>query len=338
MYGTVANIDWNVGRLLDLLTQTGQADHTLVVFTSDHGQCPSSLADGKPRFNCGLRGWKGSFYEGGVRVPCFVRWRGAIPAGGLEALANPIDWVPTLASACGYAQPTDRVIDGLDLLPALRRQAPPPDRAIPMQFNRCEIPRRFFNAAVLTPRWKWYRIEPTGPDELYDVPADPGEKHNRAAEHPDIAARLVDVYDRWFDDVSRTRPDNYGPPRIVLGHPSAPLTHLTLQDGRLLGTWEGWGLAFPCYWFVDVRREGDYRFDLDAGDKPAAWGRQWTLRAGDVVSVFVIPNRRHSVTLHLRAGPQTISCLSYGPVPDLYPNQPDPGCRTVGEISVTAIH
>lgn len=330
LYGMVANIDHNVGRLLDAVPRD-----TLVVFTSDHGPCPSAAFEGRSRWNGGRRSWKGAMYEGGVNVPCFVRWTGQIPPGDVNALMNPIDWLPTFAAACGFALPTDRAIDGVNLLPVLRRQAAPPDRAIVMQWHRGDVPQRFRNAAVITPRWKWYRTDPLAPDELYDLPADPTESRNLAANHPELCAQFAAQYERWFEDVSITRPNNFAPPRIIIGHPAAPVTHLTLQDARLLGTWEGWGTTFPAYWLVDVHQAGDYEFNLHLGDSPV--GLTWTLRCGESVTRVTMNQRQQRVTLRLQRGPQSITCLTHVKCTDLYPNQPDPGARTIAEIRIAPL-
>jgi arylsulfatase A-like enzyme len=335
LYGMVANIDHNVGRLLDTLESRGEADNTIVVFTSDHGVCPGTLHEGQCRFNAGFRGNKGTMYEGGIRVPCFVRWADRVEPQQVDTLAHPIDWVPTFASACGYALPTDRAIDGIDLLPLLSAGTEPANRAIPMQWHRGDVPRRYENACVITQRWKWYRPAANAPDELYDIPADPGEQHNVAADHPQLVADFVAQYDTWFDQMARERPDVYAPPRIVVGHESSPTTHLTIQDGRLLGTFESWGTMCACYWQIDVSQEGKYRFDIHTGDAPS--GTTWHLRCGRSQATLVIEGKRHHIELDLIAGPQTVTCLSYGPVENRRPQQPDPGVRTAGQIAITRV-
>lgn len=335
LYGMVANIDYNVGKLLDTLDQLGQAENTIVVFTSDHGQCPSSLHEGQMRFNAGSRGNKGTMYEGGIRVPCLMRWPGRISPQRVDTLSHPIDWVPTFASACGFEVPTDRKLDGIDLLPRLCDGVEPPARSIPMQWHRGDVPRRYENACVLSQRWKWYRPQATAPDELYDIPADPGETRNVAAEHPQIVAAMLAAHDAWFDEMSRERPDTYAAPRIIVGHDSSPTTYLTLQDGRLLGEYESWGTMCACFWQIDVHRAGRYRFDIHTGN--AAGGRTWHLRCGASEARVVIEGMRASVELDLQAGPQTVTCLAYGPVDNLRPKQPDPGVRTAGQLAVTRV-
>ncbi|MBI1338399.1 MAG: sulfatase-like hydrolase/transferase [Phycisphaera sp.] len=335
IYGMVANIDHNVGKLLDTLDRYKLRDNTIVVFTSDHGQCQSSVVDGRLRYNGNLRGMKSTMYEGGIRVPCLVRWPGQLPASDCDALANPIDWVPTFSSVCGFVLPGNKKIDGSNMLPVMRKKSPPTDRAVCMQWHRGDEPKRFKNATTITQQYKWYRPDSTAPDELYDIHNDPGEEHNLAPRKPDVVAALIAHYEKWFDEVAAERPDNYAPPRIVLGHPASPTVLLSLQDARLLGTQESWGTTYAGYWLVDVHAPGRYRFDIHLGNGPL--NREWVLRCGSVEKILTIPTTCYTTELTLDAGPQTVSCLAFGPVEDLRPNQTDPGVRTVGQIEVTRI-
>jgi arylsulfatase/arylsulfatase A len=260
LYAMVANIDWNVGRLLRRLDELHLADNTLVVFTSDHGPCPSAAVDGKIRYNAGLRGQKSQMYEGGLRVPNFWRWPGHFPAGRtVDRLANPIDILPTLTPP-----PTDRKIDGRSLLPLLTGESTDwPDRSLCLQWHRGDVPVRGRNAANLRQRWKWYRPSETEPAQLFDIEADPGETRDVAADHPELVATMGAEYDAWFDEVSSTRPDNYAPPPIVIGSPHALRTVLSRQDWRLYSTEEGWSDRHPGFWIVQVERTGTYRLLID---------------------------------------------------------------------------
>ena len=262
LYGMVANIDHNVGRLLDALDASGRADDTLVVFTSDHGPCGSArLEDGSQRFNAGLRGHKGTLYEGGVRVPCLLRLPGRFATGrDLEVPANPIDWLPTLAGLAGAAVPEDRVIDGVDLGPLLAADGDPaaaPDRLLFMQWHRGDAPVRSRNAGVIAGTWKWYRPHEDAPDELYDLAADPGETTDLAAERSQRVADLRAAYDAWFDAVSTERADNYAVPPIPVGG-DAPRQRLSRNDWRVLGA-DGWGDDERGQWWLDA---GDAPKDL----------------------------------------------------------------------------
>ncbi len=258
IYGMVENIDANVGRVLDHLAELGLADDTIVIFTSDHGPCPSARHEGRDRYNAGLRDRKGSVYDGGLRVPCFVRWPARLrgPAA-VERIAHPIDMLPTLADASGVSPPPGVALDGVSLLPLLTGKigaADWPDRHLFFQLDRmADVPRRYGNYAVVTQRHKLLpdrpgrsvRLSPDHGDELYDLLADPAEQHDLAAQQPELVASLRGAYDRWFDDVASSR--GFEPPRIVLDTPDGSATVLSRQDwrgpGRVhmqdheLGTW-----------------------------------------------------------------------------------------------------
>ncbi len=125
VYGMVTNLDENIGRLLDRVKALGIEDNTIVIFMTDNG--PQ-----QPRYNAGMRGRKGTVYEGGIRVPFFVRWpRSLKPGRTVDRLAAHIDVVPTLLDACGVPAPKGLRLDGRSLMPLLRREkAEWPDRMI----------------------------------------------------------------------------------------------------------------------------------------------------------------------------------------------------------------
>jgi len=108
-YAMISNIDANVGRVLKALDDRGLSSNTIVVFLTDNG--PAFV-----RFNDGLRGWKGSVYDGGIRVPCYIRWPGQFPPGHVvDRIAAHIDLVPTLLDACGLPSPSGVKLDGRSL-------------------------------------------------------------------------------------------------------------------------------------------------------------------------------------------------------------------------------
>ena len=205
----LAEIDAGVGALLDELERHDAARDTLFVFTSDNGPW---LSYGDHAGSAGiLREGKGTTFEGGVRVPCLVRWPGVIPAGRvIHAPAMTIDVVPTVASALGTPLPA-LPIDGRDLLPLLTgasEESPHPALFFSYGENALE--------AVRAGRWKLhfphgYRTlrGPPGRDgipgtydygariglELFDLERDPGEQHDVAARHPEVVARLTALAD-----------------------------------------------------------------------------------------------------------------------------------------------
>lgn len=266
VYGMVANIDANVGRLLKHLDDLGLAQNTVVIFLTDNG--PQ-----QPRYNAGMRGLKGTVYEGGIRVPCFVRWPGRVPAGHVVGpIAGAVDLTPTLLDACQVPKPSDVVFDGRSLLPLLSGDARGwPERTLFAQWHRGDTPQRYRAFAAITDRYKLLRPEAAATRpvdaslELYDLKDDPYERHNLAERLPEVVASLRARYDAWFDDVSKTR--QFAPPRIVLGAPEENPTTLTRQDWR--GPKAGWGPDDLGYWEVEVAREGRYRVDLKFAARPA---------------------------------------------------------------------
>jgi arylsulfatase A-like enzyme len=251
IYGMVANIDWNVGRLLARLDELKLADNTIVIFMTDNG--PQ-----QPRFNGVHRGLKGSVYDGGIHVPCFVRWPTRLKAGhAVRQIAAHIDIAPTLLAACGLEAPKDVRIDGRNLLPLLEQKVDEwGDRNLFFQWHRGDVPERYRAFAVRGERFKLVQAVGAGEKaaepfrfELFDMAADPGEKHDIAAEEPEIVQQMKAAYDRWFDDVSRTR--GYEPPRIHVGTRKENPIRLSRQDLR------GENDNMPGYWAVRIE-PGEY--------------------------------------------------------------------------------
>lgn len=186
----VLEIDWTVGQILGALRETGQADRTLVLFTSDNGGPVQQGAVNRP-----LRGSKGSTWEGGVRVATLVWWPGTIPAGtSTDAITTMMDILPTFARLAGANLPTDRRLDGVDVWPALAGPVgatPPRDRFFYFYGLNLE--------AVRSGPWKLHLAradgapgEPAGQprQQLFNLAGDIGETKDVAATHPDVVARL----------------------------------------------------------------------------------------------------------------------------------------------------
>src|SRR5262249_50738930 len=154
----------------------------IVIFLTDNGPA-------RPRYNAGLRGYKGTVYEGGIRVPCYMRWPGHFPAGRVvDRLAAHIDIFPTLLEACRVDMPRNLRIDGRSLMPLLGggADAERPDRPLFFQGHRGDAPQPDRAFAARSQRYKLVRREapaanPTPPKlELFDLENDPGEEHDIA--------------------------------------------------------------------------------------------------------------------------------------------------------------
>jgi len=261
VYAMVSNLDANLGRVLDRLEALGLARDTIVVFLSDNG--PASA-----RFNADLRGRKGSVHDGGIRVPCFVRWPGVIEQGReIGPIAAHVDLMPTLLAASGVGPPEGVKLDGLDLLPLLKGEAVAwPERTLYFQWHRGDAPESGRAFAARSPRFKLAQplgvepgpLPPSARLELFDMLADPLEKHDIADAHPEVVAGLLRGYQGWFRDVTASR--KAGPPRIHLGSPREDPAALTRQDWRGAATaGEAGGLGG---WDVEVVRGGTYDLTL----------------------------------------------------------------------------
>jgi hypothetical protein len=272
VYGMVANLDENAARLLKSLHELGLERDTLVVFLTDNG--PQQR-----RFNAGMRGLKGSVYEGGIRVPCFIRWPGGIEAGTqVDRLAAHIDLMPTLLDLCGIRQARRPKLDGLSLAPLLRdAQVPWTDRTLYFQWHRGDEPQLFRASAAVNQRYKLVDGK-----ELYDLGQDPQESTDIASMHPNIVTEMRKGYEEWFRDVSSTR--GYAPPRIYVGTKHENPVTLTRQDWR--GPKAGWADDSLGHWEVDIRSAGRYRVALRMPRAPAGGEARFSLNGSSATQSF----------------------------------------------------
>jgi len=197
-YGDVIEmIDWSTGQVLDAIRDAGLERDTLVIFTSDNGPWmdmpPRMLVEPRiVRTDAGsagpLRGSKGTSWEGGTRVPFLARWPGRIAAGSVSSdMARTLDILPTIAAIVGAKVPAGRTVDGQDIRAFLEGRAPSPAE----WFFYYDSGGRL--EGVRDRRWKLHLTFPEKGEpvtELFDLLADPSERWNVAAEHPDVVARL----------------------------------------------------------------------------------------------------------------------------------------------------
>ncbi len=200
-FGMLENIDTNFGTLLSTLKAWGIADNTLVIFlASDNGG-----TSGVKIFNAGMRGSKGSSYQGGTRVPCFVRWpAGGIPGGTeTDALTAHLDIFPTLAEVAGAKLSTDVALqlEGRSLVPLLKNpQAEWADRMLVHHNGYWPIGKAAESKYLVTAIQN-SRFTLVNNVELYDLKADPGETRNIITEHPEVVSKFRTAYDQWWQDV-----------------------------------------------------------------------------------------------------------------------------------------
>jgi arylsulfatase A-like enzyme len=205
-FGMIANIDDNVGRLLDKLRQWGIERDTVVIFMNDNGGTA-----GVKIYNVGMRGAKATPWLGGTRAASFWRWPGTLKPGDVDRLTAHLDFFPTVAEIAG-AKLTDEVrtqVEGRSLLPLLRDpKAEWPDRILfthvgrwPKGAKRAEY--KYAHCSVRSPRWHLVCDSKDGKKQwqLFDVKADPGEKDDVTDKHPEVVKELDAAYDKWWNAV-----------------------------------------------------------------------------------------------------------------------------------------
>lgn len=220
-YGMITNIDDNVGRTRALLQELRIAENTIFIFTTDNG-----TASGARVFNAGMRGAKGSEYDGGHRVPFFCHW----PAAGWDrkhvdgTLCHAVDIVPTLLDLVGATKPDGLEFDGLSIRALLdpAAEAAWPERFLVTDSQRVRDPIKWKQTAVMSPDWRLVNGR-----ELYAIKADPGQQRDVAKQNPEQVAKMTAWYDAWWAELEPTFAQTT---EIYLGHPEHPVVGLTGHD------------------------------------------------------------------------------------------------------------
>lgn len=238
LYGDVlAELDWSIGQVLTKLNDLKLAENTLVIFTSDNGPWYGGSTGG-------LRGMKGTSWEGGYRVPCIIRWTGRIPPGQTsDQIGVTMDLFATTLAAANVQPPKNVILDGNNLLPTLMEK-----KASPHEFILGHQGPRL--ATIRDARWKLHVlpatdrkdkstgerwIDPRGPDgvtilapyeqaqpteypglrtgvetkamTLFDLTNDPGEQKDVAAQQPEVVARLKNAFDKAVKELTPNSPE-----------------------------------------------------------------------------------------------------------------------------------
>lgn len=279
-FGMIVNFDENLGRLMATLQKTGVEENTILIFMGDNGTAEGiGLPQDMEGYNAGMRGKKGSVYEGGHRVACFARWPSRFQAGlDVQELTSHFDWLPTLIDLCDLKQPDGVAFDGQSIAGLLdgkseswslrtlfiERQADEPVLSLTPRENA-----RHPHYAVLTERWRMVD------GKLFDHAADPGQQLDVASEHPDVVEELQAKYAAHFEDVfAEGRP--YA--RFHLGGEENP-TRFTVRDwhptqGGVVWQQDQLGddeFFINGFWEVDVKKQGRYKIRLTrfSDDAPA---------------------------------------------------------------------
>ncbi|MGB7346524.1 MAG: arylsulfatase [Pirellulaceae bacterium] len=220
-YGMIANIDDNVGKMRSFLDDEGLTDNTIFIFTTDNG-----TSAGAKVFNAGMRGQKGSEYDGGHRVPLFVHWPAGKLTGGRDVneITAYVDVLPTLIDLCDVPPPANVKFDGTSISALLddKVDADWPDRILVTDSQRVKDPIKWRQSAVMTSQWRLNNGK-----ELYDIKADPGQETDVASDNPAVVKRLTDFYDAWWAELEPTFNNDTA---IYLGHPADNPARLTSHD------------------------------------------------------------------------------------------------------------
>jgi len=220
-YGMITNIDDNVGKTRALLKELGVYENTIFIFTTDNG-----TATGDSVFNAGMRGRKGSEYDGGHRVPFFIHW----PAAGIDKnhvvkeITHAVDVVPTLLALTESTKPDGLEFDGVSLAqlidPAIKRDWP--ERMLVTDSQRVINPIKWRKSAVMSQQFRL-----VNGTELYDIQKDPGQKTDIAKENPEQVAKMRSFYEAWWSELEPTFSQTT---EIYLGQPGYDKVTLTAHD------------------------------------------------------------------------------------------------------------
>ncbi|MGQ1910321.1 arylsulfatase [Marinifilum sp. RC60d5] len=229
-YGMISNIDERVGELREYLKEKGLSENTILIFMTDNGTSAGLAYDKKANktygYNAGMRGTKGSHYDGGHRVPFFISWPNSIPKEGrdINSLTAHVDLLPTLVDLCGLKHTFQSEMDGQSIKSLILNESTKTDfdkRMLVTDTQRIKWPKKGRNSCVMTTRWRL--IDGV---ELYDINDDPGQKVNVANAYPDVVTEMNAFYDKWW--LSTEKDFEFSLMKIGSDHEN-PI-HLTCHD------------------------------------------------------------------------------------------------------------
>ena len=267
-YGMITNIDDNFGKLRQTLKDLKVADNTILIFMTDNGTAAGEYYNKKTKvstgFNSGMRGHKGSQYEGGHRVPFFIHWKNGdlYKSTDINELTGVVDIMPTLAELCGISLPKDHLkIAGESIVPMLKNPETTNDRMLITDSQRIQSPKKWKSSAVMQNKWRLINGK-----ELYNISNDKGQKNNVANKNPEKVAAMRAFYEAWWKEVSVDfDKEIYFKVGLEIENPIA----LTCHDIHADNGNQPWnqvairnGDQGKGYWCLDIKVTGKYKVSL----------------------------------------------------------------------------
>jgi arylsulfatase A-like enzyme len=254
-FGMIANLDENVGKLEEFLQSSGLREDTIFVFFTDNGG-----TQGVRYFNAGMRSGKTTLYNGGHRVPCWIRWQsGRVAATDIGATTQVQDLLPTLAELAGLQKHAAlRSVDGVSVAGLLRGEKKKLEpRTLVVQYG--QTPKKWDSCVI---RDRWHLVQGR---ELYNLDADEAQKKDVAMEHPQVVESLRAHYEQWWNGVEAKVPVFEA---LSIGAPEQNPTMLTSSDWQDIYSDNVGHVSNVAggprggAWSVLVERSGDYEVDL----------------------------------------------------------------------------
>jgi arylsulfatase A-like enzyme len=265
-FGMIANFDENLGKLTHNLQKIGIEDNTILIFMTDNGSSSGAYmgVDGfvEKGFNAGMRGKKGSMYEGGHRVPCFIKWPNSPVYHGtdVDELTSHIDLLPTLIDILNLDVDPDYKFDGTSIKELITGGSSPLNRTIITDSQRIQYPEKWRRSSTMNGKWRLVNGQ-----ELYNISSDPEQRTDLAEKNPEKVAELQGDYESWWEEISPVF-DEY--PAITIGSELEKTTTLSSHDihSEEQVAWNHHqvrsGLACNGWWALKVAREGFYKISL----------------------------------------------------------------------------
>ena len=260
-YGMITNVDDNFKKLEDKLDELNLTDNTILIFTTDNG-----TAGGNNVFDAGMKGGKVSIYEGGHRVPMFIRWPDGKLTGGkdIDHLVAHYDLLPTFVDMFGFDFNPTKKLDGKSLKPLLYEEKPDwPNRILYMDTQRKQNLVKYKDYTVMDDNWRL-----VNGDQLYDMNTDLAQNNNVINQHPETAARLAEGYENWWSSIMSEEP-NQRYAYIKVGSPKENPSRISSHDmmiGRHGSVWHQHGAVNATNnigrWKIEFVEDGEYAISL----------------------------------------------------------------------------